>query len=169
MPDSRQLLRLPCPVCETRLELDRELSPTICPVCKAELKIVQDENLARLESVVEPAKLSPLERELVEVTNQIRTKNDNYGAGCAVASIAITLVVCIGIIGSGLLKSGTLFILVIAFGLVISFLVLYLYISSSSRAMLPLVQHSQELQTALQFPPAEPEPQHDKPEPQAQG
>lgn len=169
MPDNKRVLRLPCPVCETRLNLDEQAEYSTCPVCRTQLKIVRDGSVARLEPSIEVAEIGPIQRELSEINKQLRNKDDNYGAGCAVATIAISLIVCIGIIVSGILKSGSLFLGSIIIGIVVLFLVLYLFVGASSRATLPLVHRRQELQTAIQQPPLPSEPENNNPKPQAQG
>ncbi len=150
MPDERKTLRLTCPVCETRLKVAENIERFACLNCGTELNLVREGNIAQLEPTHEAvAQLSPEQRELVNVSTALKSKDDSYGSGCAVATLGITLVACISILLAGASNQPILFWTTIISALVILAVVLLLFINASGKATAPLMRRRDQLQNSV--------------------
>ncbi len=159
----KKILRLTCPMCETKLKVAETIDRFACLNCGTELKVITEEGLIRLEPL-EAAEggptLSPEERELIEVNAEIRAKDDSYGVGCAISTMGIAAISCISILIASALQLPIMFgiTLISALGLLV--VVLLFFISSSTRETQPLLRRRDALQSQVeQVPPGSPETQ----------
>jgi len=148
----KKILRLTCPVCETKLKVAEGINRFACLNCGTELQTLTEEGLVHLELVEATAggvALTPQEQELIQVNSEIRDKDDSYGVGCAVATLGITGVACISILIASALKLPILFGITVVTALVLLAVVLLLFISASRRDTQPLLKKRDKLQTQL--------------------
>lgn len=150
MPDERKTLRLTCPVCETRLKIADNIEKFACLNCGTDLNVIKEGNTAHLEPTPEAvAQLSPQQLELVQVNTDLKSKDDSYGSGCALATLAITGVACVAILLAQVFNQPIFFWTTIISALVILAVVLLLFINASGKASAPLIRRREELQNSL--------------------
>jgi uncharacterized membrane protein len=151
MSDYTKPIRLNCPVCETGLRIGAAVDRLVCLNCGAELNVARDGDDARLvPSDATLAELSPTEQELIEVNTKIRDSDQVIGVGCAVATMSLTLLSCIGISIAAILGNQVLFWIALFGGLIALMIVLFLFAAASQRRMTPLLNRRDRLQTELE-------------------
>ncbi len=152
MADSeKKILRLTCPLCQTRLRVAEDITRFSCLNCGNELDVVMEEGEAMLQpSASTKAQLSPTELELSRVKQALKEKDDSYGVGCAVATLGITLVSCVTILLSNVFQIGALFWITLVAALVVLLVVLVLFIVSSRNGTAPLIRQRDRLQAQLE-------------------
>jgi hypothetical protein len=173
----KKVLRLTCPVCETRLKIADDLERFACLTCGTELSVIKEGGLATLKPTGESAaEMSPTQRELIEVNQALKQSDDAFGVGCALATMGITLVACILLSVAILLQSQPLFWLTIVAALALLGAVLFMFTAASSRSTDPLLRQRDQLQAEVEQEAAETQPNpeeeqaksgSDGPEPQA--
>lgn len=148
----KKVLRLTCPVCETRLKVAEGIEKFACLNCGAELTVVQQEN--GLPGVVpteaSAARMSESQQQLLEVNTALKNSDDTYGVGCAIATMGITLAACIVLALAIVLQSQPLFWAAIAVGLVLLGFVLFMFLTASSRETDPLLRKRDQLQAVVE-------------------
>lgn len=150
MSESVKPLRLNCPVCETRLRIGLTVERFACLNCGTELTVVKEGGLAKLVPTAESAaEMSSAQQELIEVSVALKDTDDMFGAGCAVATLAITLVSCILLAVSISLSNQILFWGTLFLGLGTLLVVLFLFVAASTRRTAGLVQQRDTLQTQI--------------------
>ena len=148
----KKILRLTCPVCETRLKVADSINRFACLNCGTELNVIKEEEVVRLEPVEAAeggATFTSHERELMQVNAEIRAKDDSYGVGCAVATLGICAISCISLLIASALKLTILFGITIAVALVLLAIVLLLFITTSNRETRPLLRQRDTLQSQV--------------------
>lgn len=148
----KKILRLTCPVCETKLKVAEGINRFACLNCATELNVIKEEDIVRLEPVESAAggsAFTPQERELIQVNAEIRAKDDSYGVGCAIATLGITGIACVSILIASALKLTIMFGVTIITALVLLGLVLLLFITASSRETQPLLKRRDALQNQI--------------------
>jgi predicted RNA-binding Zn-ribbon protein involved in translation (DUF1610 family) len=145
--NAKKILRLTCPICETRLKIADDINRFACLNCGTELNVVKTGNIASLVPVaqLEEPQLSEAEARLADVNSQLKSRDDGYGIGCGVVTMAITLVSCIALLIANALQLQILFWGTIISGLGLLALVLVVFIAKSGRDAAPLVTERQNL------------------------
>ena len=150
MADAPKILRLTCPVCETRLKIVPDLDRFACQKCGTELTVVRTANIVRLEPTPEAAdEMSSSERELVEVQEELRQRGDSYGVGCAFSTLGVLLVACIGGLLATLLKNTLLLAIVIGAALVLLAVILFFFVGVSAQGTRALVRRRDSLAATI--------------------
>jgi hypothetical protein len=151
MPDEKKSVRLTCPICETRLKVADNIQQFNCLNCGTELMVTHEGGIARLEpTIAAAALLTPEQRELIQVNNTLKSKDDNYGSGCAIATLFITLVACVAIVAAGISGQPVFFWSAIISALIILAVVLLLFINASGKANAPLMRRRTQLQALVE-------------------
>ena len=163
----KKVLRLTCPVCETRLRVSADIARFACLNCGTELLVEKTGDVLRLvPSEASTSQMSDTQQQLIEINTALKTADDNFGVGCAVVTLGITLVACIALSFSLLLQSQVLFWLTIGVALVLLAIVLFLFTTASSRTTDPLLRERDLLQAQVeQETPADDEPNDPQPQP----
>ncbi len=148
----RKILRLTCPVCETKLKVAEGINRFACLNCGTELNVINEEGLVRLEIIESEGKkvLSEEQRELIEVNAAIRAKDDGYGVGCAVATLGITAIACISILIASFLQLPIMMGVSVISALVLLGVILLLFLSASNRDARPLLRRRDALQSQIE-------------------
>jgi ribosomal protein S27E len=150
MPE-KKVLRLTCPVCETRLRVSEGIERFACLNCGAELTVEQVGGEARVAlTQASAARLSDSQQQLIEVNSALKTADDSYGVGCAIATMGITLVACIILALAIVTQSQPLFWGAIAVALVMLGFVLFMFLTASSRGTDPLLRKRDRLQAQFE-------------------
>ncbi len=146
-----KILRLTCPVCETRLRLAENIERFACLTCGTELLVQMEGGLARLvPSENSTSQMSQSQQKLIEINSALKTADDSFGVGCAVVTMGITLGACIALSLSLLLQSQILFWLTIIVALVLLAGVLFMFTTASSRSTDPLLRERDSLQAEVE-------------------
>lgn len=144
-------LRLTCPVCETRLKISANIERFSCLNCGTELVVEHNGDEAQLvPSAASAAQMSNSQQRLIEINTALKRADDNYGVGCAVATMGITLVSCLLLSLSVVFQSQILFWVTIVLALAILAFVLFLFITASSRNTDPLLRERDRLQETVE-------------------
>lgn len=147
----KKILRLTCPVCETRLRVADDIERFACLNCGTELLVEKDGGLARLvPSEASTSHITDTQQRLIEINTTLKTADDNFGVGCAVVTMGITLVACVALSLSLVIQSQFLFWLTIAVALVLLAAVLFLFTTASSRSTDPLLRQRDRLQAQVE-------------------
>lgn len=148
----KKLLRLTCPVCETRLKVAEGIEKFACLNCGAELTVVHQPGglIGLVPTEASAARMSDSQQQLIEVNSALKNSDDIYGVGCAIATMGITLVACIVLALAIVLQSQPLFWAAIAVGLVLLAFVLFMFLTASSRGTDPLLRKRDELQAQVE-------------------
>ncbi|MBN9390295.1 MAG: hypothetical protein J0I20_19870 [Chloroflexi bacterium] len=150
MPE-KKVLRLTCPVCETRLKVAEGIERFACLNCGAELSVEEVDGQARVAlTQASAARLSGSQQQLIEVNSALKNADDSYGVGCAIATMGITLVACIILALAIVVQSQPLFWGAIAVALVLLGLVLFMFLTASSRGTDPLLRKRDQLQAEFE-------------------
>lgn len=150
MPE-KKVLRLTCPVCETNLKVAEGIERFACLSCGAELKVVTADGLVSLvPTQASTDQMSDSQQQLIEVNSALKTADDVYGVGCAIATMGITLVACIVLALAIVLQSQIIFWLAIALALVLLAFVLFMFLTASSRGTDPLLRQRDRLQAQVE-------------------
>ncbi len=146
----KKILRLTCPVCEKNLRVADTIERFACLNCGTELLVTLEEGLAHLRpSEASTSNLNNAQQSLIEVNTRLKTADDTYGVGCAIATMSITLAACILLSAAVILQSQLLFWLTIALALVALGFILFIFIAASSRGTEPLLRQRDELQATV--------------------
>ncbi len=148
----KKVLRLNCPVCETRLRIAAEIERFACLNCGTELLVEQRDGIAQLvpsESSAE--EMSDAQQRLIEVSTTLKDTDDQFGVGCAVTTMGITLVGCVLVAVSVVLQLQFLFWLTISVVLAALVYVLFLFVAASSRRTEPLLRQRDRLQAEIEI------------------
>jgi hypothetical protein len=160
----KKILRLTCPVCETRLRVAEDIERFACLNCGTELLVEKEGGLVRLvPSEAVTSQMTDSQQQLIEVTTALKTADDNFGVGCAVVTMGITLVACIALSFSLLIQSQVLFWLTIVVALALLAVVLFLFTTASSRSTDPLLRQRDYLQSQVAQESATEPPDNDAP------
>lgn len=148
----KKVLRLTCPVCETRLKVAEGIDKFACLNCGAELTVVHQTGgmVGLVPTEASAARMSDSQQQLIEVNSALKNSDDVYGVGCAIATMGITLLACIVLAVAIVLQSQLLFWAAIAVGLVMLAFVLFMFLTASSRGTDPLLRKRDELQAQVQ-------------------
>ena len=147
----KKILRLTCPVCETRLRIAEDIERFACLNCGTELLVEKDGGLARLvPSEASTSNMTDAQQQLIEINTTLKTADDNFGVGCAVVTMGITLVACVALSLSLVIQSQFLFWLTIGVALVLLAAVLFLFTTASSRSTDPLLRQRDRLQAQVE-------------------
>jgi hypothetical protein len=150
MPE-KKVLRLTCPVCETRLKVAEGIERFACLNCGAELNLEPDGDLLKLvPTQASAARMSDSQQQLIEVNSALKTADDVYGVGCAIATMGITLVACIILALAIVVQSQVLFWAAIGIALLLLAFVLFMFLTASSRGTDPLLRKRDELQAQVE-------------------
>ena len=144
-------MRLTCPVCETRLKVSEGIERFACLNCGAELKVEREGDLFKvLPTQDSAARMTASQQQLIEVNSALKAADDNYGVGCAIATMGITLVACIVLALAIVVQSQPLFWAAIAVALVLLGFVLFMFLTASSRGIDPLLRKRDRLQAQVE-------------------
>ncbi|HEX2916720.1 MAG TPA: hypothetical protein VH186_38520 [Chloroflexia bacterium] len=147
----KKILRFSCPVCETRLRLASDIERFACLNCGTELEVAKEEGVARLvPSKLTTAQMTNAQQQLIEVNSALKSADDAYGVGCAVATMGIALGSCAFLGLSVFLQSQVLFFVTILVALVLLGGVLFMFITASSRNADPLIRQRDRLQQEVE-------------------
>ncbi len=150
MPE-KKVLRLTCPVCETRLKVAEGIERFACLNCGAELNLERDGDLLKLAPTqASAARMSGSQQELIEVNSALKSADDIYGVGCAIATMGITLAACVILALAIVVQSQVLFWAAIAVALVLLAFVLFMFLTASSRGTDPLLRKRDQLQAQVE-------------------
>jgi predicted RNA-binding Zn-ribbon protein involved in translation (DUF1610 family) len=154
---AKKILRLTCPICETRLKIAEDINRFACLNCGTELNVVKKGNIASLEPVVqtEEPQLSEAEQRLADINSRLKSRDDGYGIGCGIVTMAITLVSCIALLVANALQLQFLFWGTIIGGLSLLAIVLVIFIAKSGKDAAPLIVERQQLINQIEFEKAE--------------
>lgn len=147
----KKVLRLTCPVCETRLRVAEGITRFACLNCGAELSLERDGDIIKLvPTQASAARMSNSEQQLIEVNSALKSADDVYGVGCAIATMGITLVACIILALAIVVQSQVLFWAAIAVALALLGFVLFMFLTASSRGTDPLLRKRDQLQAQVE-------------------
>lgn len=150
MPE-KKVLRLTCPVCEKNLRVAEGIERFACLNCGAELNLERDGDLVKLvPTQASAARMSESQQQLIEVNSALKTADDVYGVGCAIATMGITLAACIILALAIVVQSQILFWAAIAVALVLLSFVLFMFLTASSRGTDPLLRKRDQLQAQVE-------------------
>lgn len=156
MPE-KKVLRLTCPVCETRLKVAEGIAQFVCLNCGAELKVVSADGLPGLiPTQASTARMTGTQQQLIEVNSALKNADDIYGVGCAITTMGITLVACIILAVAIVAQSQILFWTAIGVALVMLAFVLFMFLTASSRGTDHLLRRRDKLQAQVEAEDEEP-------------
>lgn len=149
----KKVLRLTCPICETRLKVAEDINRFACLNCGTELDVVKVGNIASLSPVVVTSapQLTQAEQRLAEINAQLKARDDGYGLACGVITLGITLIACITILLANVFQSQFLFWGAIIVALVLLAVALLVLISGSGRSAAPLMRERDHLQREVEM------------------
>ncbi len=158
----KKILRLTCPVCETRLRVADDIERFACLNCGTELLVVKEGGLAQLiPTEASAAQMTDAQQQLIEVNQALKQADDAFGVGCALTTLGITLGACIALSLSIIAQSQILFWLTIVVALVLLGGVLFIFTSASSRSTDPLLRQRDQLQSTVEQEADQPEAEAD--------
>lgn len=164
MPE-KKVLRLTCPVCETRLRVAEGIERFACLSCGAELTVVTtdaDGLPSLVPTQASTARMSDSQQQLIEVNSALKTADDVYGVGCAITTMGITLAACVVLAIAIVLQIQVLFWAAIAVALVLLAFVLFMFLTASSRGTDPLLRQRDRLQAQVEAEEPEELPDEDE-------
>ncbi len=147
----KKILRLTCPVCETRLRIAEDIVRFACLNCGTELRVVKEDGLAQLKPTeTSTSQMTEAQQQLIQLNQTLRQADDTFGVGCAVTTMGITLAACIVLTLAIALQSQILFWVTLAVALVLLGGVLFVFTSASSRSSDPLLRQRDRLQAEVE-------------------
>jgi|GEM_PF-1974220 len=150
--NDKKVFRFTCPMCQTRLKVAEDIPEFACLNCGTQLIVIKEGEGARVEpSASAVAKLSPAELELAQVNRELKEKDDGYGIGCSVATLGVTLIACVAVLLANVFQSTVIFWVAILSALVILGIIMFVFLTTSSRDTAPLIRKRDRLQTEIEL------------------